>query len=72
MTLNIGKTQSFLKRFIDDFVDKINRNDWGVKLTPKFSEQSFDFLDIVISQVAGAFYTSTHVKTVDTNSYIDF
>lgn len=41
----------------------------GVKLTPKFSKQT---LDIVISQVTGAFYTSTHFKTVDTNSYIDF
>lgn len=49
-----------------DFTNKINTNN------PKFSPSSIDFLDLVISQKENKFQTSTHFKSVDTNSYIEF
>lgn len=74
------------KRFIDDlfiiwrgdegsalnFVEKINKNDWGVTLTPKFNQQNIDLLDLIISQDLKSFHTATYFKSVDTNSYIEF
>lgn len=74
------------KRFIDDlfliwkgtektaldFVTKISNNNWGVNLTPNFNTTTIEFLDLNIFQEKCSFQTSTHFKSVDTNSYIDF
>lgn len=54
------------------FVENINSNDWGIRLTPKYDSTKMEFLDLMISQEENQFTTSTFFKPVDINSYLHF
>lgn len=53
-------------------MDFLNQNLWGIKFTLNFGETDIQILNLNISHNNDKFITSTHFKTVDINSYIDF
>lgn len=54
------------------FVNKLNKNQYGIIFTPKFDVHEIEFLDLLVTQESNGFTTSTYFKPVDTNSYLNF
>lgn len=54
------------------FADYINRNSWGITLTPNYQEETIEFLDLNISYKDESYVTSAYFKKVEANSFLNF
>lgn len=78
------KELSLYKRYIDDiiilwcgekdtlsqYLEELNQNDRNIHLSWNISEEEVTYLDLVIRQENNKFWTKTHFKSVDRNSYL--
>lgn len=58
------------KKSLEEFLLKLDDNDKNIQLVWKIDEKSVDFLDLSINLEEDKVVIKTHLKNVDTNSYL--